>query len=91
MPPYNVSSLNIWDVAGQGNYWSDYNGTDSDWDGIGDKPHLIDDNNQDNYPLMEPVVIPEFSSWIILPLFLGSAFMMVFFKKKNGFGTNKCN
>ncbi len=33
--------------------------------------------------------IPEFSSWIILPLFLGSAFVMVFFKKKNGFGEIK--
>jgi hypothetical protein len=30
--------------------------------------------------------IPEFPSWIIFPLFLGSAFVMVVVKKKNGFG-----
>ena len=36
----------------EGNYWSDYNGTDSNHDGIGDTPHVIDANNTDHYPLM---------------------------------------
>jgi len=47
------SSSAIWD-DGIGNYWSDYNGTDSNTDGIGDTPYIIDENNQDNYPLMKP-------------------------------------
>jgi parallel beta-helix repeat protein len=48
------SEHNVWDngYPSGGNYWSDYNGTDSDGDGIGDIPYIIDENNTDNYPLM---------------------------------------
>ena len=34
------------------NYWSDYNGTDANRDGIGDTPYIIDAYNQDNNPVM---------------------------------------
>jgi parallel beta-helix repeat protein len=36
-----------------GNYWNDYNGTDTDKDGIGDAPYSINED-KDTYPLVEP-------------------------------------
>jgi parallel beta-helix repeat protein len=38
----------------EGNFWSDYNGTDNNKDGIGDTPYVINSDNVDNYPLMAP-------------------------------------
>jgi len=46
------SRTNFWDDTVEGNYWSNYTGVDSNHDGIGDSPHIIDANNTDNYPLM---------------------------------------
>ena len=59
----SYGSANVWDdgYPSGGNYWSDYNRTDSysgqyqnetGSDGIGDTSYTIDVNNQDNYPLM---------------------------------------
>jgi parallel beta-helix repeat protein len=45
---------NFWDNGKEGNYWSDYNGTDSNHDGIGDIACYIRNIDQDNYPLMQP-------------------------------------
>lgn len=47
-------SVNAWDngLPLGGNYWEDYLGIDSNGDGFGDTPYVIDENNQDAYPLM---------------------------------------
>lgn len=46
------------------NYWSDYEGIDSTGDGVGDRPYVIDEYNQDNHPLINPAQIlpPPFHS-----------------------------
>lgn len=60
---------NVWDEGypSGGNYWSDYTGVDvksgpyqneADNDGIGDTPYIIDENNTDHYPLMNPYWLP---------------------------------
>jgi hypothetical protein len=59
----SVSHGNIWDngYPSGGNYWSNYTGIDlysgpyqnvTGGDGIGDRPHTINSNNTDHYPLM---------------------------------------
>ena len=58
-PSSRFASVNFWDNSSEGNYWSNYTGTDSDNDGIGDTPYVIDKNNQDNYPLISANVIPD--------------------------------
>jgi parallel beta-helix repeat protein len=79
--PFLPSPKNTWDTGSRGNYWSSYNGTDDDGDGIGDTPYIINDVNQDNYPLMNPIdmeefIIPEFPSWTPLLISL-VAFLVV--------------
>ncbi len=56
---YNTTeSKHLWDDGKRGNFWSDYNGTDANGDGIGDTPYVIDVLNEDRYPLVASSVIP---------------------------------
>lgn len=50
--PHNVPPQNFWNSDMEGNYWSDYIGVDSNYDGVGDTPYTIDSNNTDRYPLV---------------------------------------
>jgi hypothetical protein len=92
----------VFDNGSFGNYWSDYSGADANYDGIGDTPYIIGGNLQDHYPIITPVdissptpnlestetdIIPEFPSWIILPLFLIATLFSIAIRKKL-YGTN---
>jgi len=60
-------SANFWDNGFEGNFWSDYTGTDSNQDGIGDTPYTIEANNTDHYPLMGPFQSFNVSAWNLGP------------------------
>ena len=79
----NQSNTNTWDngYPSGGNYWSDYTDVDqysgpsqniTGSDGIWDHPYVIDENNKDNYP-----IVPEFPSFLILPLFMIATLLAV--------------
>lgn len=77
---YCYEASNYWDNNSEGNYWSDYTGSDSNSDGIGETPYNIDENNQDEFPLIN--IIPEFSSLLILPLLmLATSLASLLYKK----------
>lgn len=46
-----VSSINFWNKT-VGNYWSDYTGNDTNYDGIGETPYIINNDNKDYRPLV---------------------------------------
>ena len=60
---YFYSVNNTWDNGKEGNYWSNYTGTDAKGDGIGDTPYYIYENYTDHYPLMAPIIIFDAGIW----------------------------
>jgi putative cofactor-binding repeat protein/parallel beta-helix repeat protein len=88
---YSTNNTFNLDLPTGGNYWSNYNGTDTDGDGVGDTPYTINQDTVDSHPLMEPhenpvleipETIPEFPSWIILYLFFVATLVGVVAKRK---------
>jgi parallel beta-helix repeat protein len=69
-----------WDDGKEGNYWSDYNGTDTTGDGVGETPYTIYIVMQDTHPLVN--MIPEFPTTTTLPLFaLATVLAAAFYRK----------
>ena len=52
---YALTCHNTWDNGTEGNFWSDYNGTDANKAVIGDTPYTVNNQNVDRYPLMHPI------------------------------------
>lgn len=74
---YTDNTPNVWDngFPSGGNFWSDYqtrypNATEIDASGLGNTPYFIDSQDQDNYP-----IIPEFSSFVVVPMFAVAALL----------------
>jgi hypothetical protein len=88
--------VNYWGNGQEGNFWSDYEGVDNNNDGKGDTPYIIDENNQDNYPLMTPysvendaVALPQAEPFLIIIAAIAvaaavivSASLLVLYKRK---------
>ena len=74
----NNGRVIYWYKGNHGNYWSNYNGSDANNDGVGDTHYIIDANNSDPFPLMAPfeatsVSLPVWTS-SITPVTLPSTF-----------------
>lgn len=92
---YNSSEpVHTWDNCKEGNYWDNYNGTDSDGDGLGDTSYIIDVQNQDRFPLMQsvasvPVAAPRMAFEIVLAvaaLSLVTVASIVIYRRRKSLG-----
>ena len=88
---WTPEQANFWDNGREGNYWSDYllrypNAAQIDSTNVMDTPYVIDANNQDNYPLMNRYIIPEFSGLSVAALFMTATLvaLIVYTRKRIG-------
>ena len=85
---WTPEQANFWDNGREGNYWSDYllrypNAAQIDSTNVMDTPYVIDANNQDNYPLMNRYIIPEFSGLSVAALFTTATLVaLILYKRK---------
>jgi hypothetical protein len=85
---WTPEQANFWDNGREGNYWSDYllrypNAAQIDSTNVMDTPYVIDANNQDNYPLMNRYIIPEFSGLSVAALFMTATLVaLIVYKRK---------
>ncbi len=54
---FGQNTTNYFSENGYGNYWSNYNGTDTNNNGIGDEPYYINQKLSDSNPLIRPINI----------------------------------
>jgi len=52
--PASQGNFESWSQGTEGNFWSDYSGTDANGDGLGDTSYAVYAGNIDAYPLMNP-------------------------------------
>ncbi len=87
---YSLNDSNSFDNGTNGNYWSNYNtrypnASEIDDSGIWNTPFYINEYNIDHFPLKQAVeVIPEFSSWTILPLIIAVSIAIIYSRSKLG-------
>ncbi|MEJ2251065.1 MAG: NosD domain-containing protein [Candidatus Lokiarchaeota archaeon] len=83
-------SNNMWDNGVFGNYWDDYNGTDSNNDGIGNLPYNIPGSakSKDRFPLMSCAVptlhqsISGYNIFFLIGIIIVLSFSAIVIKKK---------
>ena len=69
---------NLWSQFGQGNYWDDYKGSDTNNNDIGDTSYIIQENiSEDEYPLIKPLTLAPHAEFYFSPSDPNTQDMMV--------------
>lgn len=83
----SASGINVWDDGSKGNYWSDYslkypNAIEIDDSGVWNIPYTISPSDADHYPLISQYVIPEFPTFLVIPLFMAASLLAIVMYKR---------